>query len=61
MATTVEGLVQSIAEWVSDNVYQEINPTPLPNPHVVDATDLLDHISKVTGITKEQIGEWAST
>lgn len=53
-------LVKSIAEWVKQNAeHESIFLTPDPawecNVHA-----LLDHISEVTGISKERIGEWVN-
>jgi len=54
-------LVKSIAQWVTRNAEAEsIFLTPRPR-HLVSAHRLLDHVSDVTGISREQIGEWCAT
>lgn len=58
MEMTVEALVREIAKWVSQNSHNEsVFLTPAPETNV-NAHDLLDHISEITGIDKETIGKW---
>jgi len=53
-------LVKSIAKWVASNSEREsIFLTPEPST-TVNAHDLLDHISAVSGVSKDKIGEWVN-
>lgn len=55
---TIPELVQSIAVWVATNAEREsVFLTPDPRWEV-DAYDLLYHVSAVSGVSEEQIGEW---
>ncbi len=53
-----EALVKQIAKWVAKRADKEsifLSASPEWN---INARDLLDHISDITGISKEQIGHW---
>lgn len=57
---TVQELVKSIAEWVAAHAEREsIFLTPEPET-TVNAYSLLDYISEVSGVPKDQIGEWVA-
>ena len=53
-----EELVESIAKYVAKHSEREsalLTPAPAWE---IDAHGLLDYISSITGISKEQIGKW---
>jgi hypothetical protein len=55
-------LAESIARWVGQNAEKDsamLYPAEFRS-WTVNATSLLDHIAEVTGIEKEQLGEWAT-
>jgi len=54
----IEELVKDLAKYVSINAWRESAfLTPHPE-HLINAHSLLDHISEVTGISKQTIGKW---
>ncbi len=54
----IEELVRDIAKYVAKNSSTEsVFLTPVPET-TVNSYELLDHISKVTGIEKQVIGRW---
>ncbi len=56
----VADLVKSVAEWVAANASREsIFLTPDPET-TVNAHLLLDRLSELSGISKEQIGGWVA-
>ena len=58
MTITVEELIKSIVGFVRENSSRESMFLTADPQWELNAAELLDHISSVSGISKEQISKW---